>query len=69
MLVVIVKIADVDASRHRRIRASVGPTTSRKFQDHPQTIPGALSDFHEAYRGLDRFIWSQIEFSSRFDVR
>ena len=68
MLVDIVEIAEVDASRHRRIRASVGPTTSRKFQDHPQTIPGALSDFPEAYRGLDRSIWSQTEFSSRFDL-
>ena len=68
MLVDIVEIAEVDASRNRRIRASVGPTTSRKFQDHSQTIPGALSDFPEAYRALDRSIWSQIEFSSRFDL-
>ena len=68
MLVDIVEIAEVDASRNRRIRASVGPTTSRKFQDHSQTIPRALLDFHEAYRGLDRFIWSLIEFSSRFDL-
>ena len=68
MLVDIVEIAEVDASRNRRIRASVGPTTSRKFQDHPQTIPGELSDFPEAYRGLDRSIWSPTEFSSRFDL-
>ena len=68
MLVDIVEIAEVDASRNRRIRVSVGPTTSRKFQDHSQTIPGALSDFPEAYRGLDRSIWNQLEFSSRFDL-
>ena len=65
MLVDIVEIAEVDASRNRRIRASVGPTTSRKFQDHSQTIPGALSDFPEAYRALDRSIWTQIQFPIR----